>query len=138
MKVNLNPTKKGHYKRECHRLMDEIWGDSKAGRAQAYFWLKASFGRDVHFSEIHDEKRLKEIWEKLWVKSFEFEPIRIYSAKPKLKKDTPPDPESKKQQAKKKYYIAPNALELQRNHRPTIVRRPTLWNRLLNILNPNP
>jgi len=65
-----NPKKKGHYKAACHRLMDEIFGSDKAGVSEAYVWLKRNFNKQVHFSQINDEKELKIIWEKLYALSF--------------------------------------------------------------------
>lgn len=68
--VKVAPKKKGHYKSACHTLMVEIWGTGREGNSQAYTWLKNTFGQQIHFSEIDDEVRLKEIWEKLYTYSF--------------------------------------------------------------------
>lgn len=62
--------KKGHYKRRCHELIDEIWGSDKKGMAAAYTWLNNNFGGDVHFSKLNNEKKLKEIYEAMWLLSF--------------------------------------------------------------------
>lgn len=67
----VNPKHKGHYKKACHELLEEIWGSHSQGRAQAYFWLSKEFKKTVHFSEINDEDELKEIFNRLWKYSFE-------------------------------------------------------------------
>jgi hypothetical protein len=65
-----DPKKPGHYKRRCHDLIIEIWGDDKKGRAATYKWFKQTFGKDIHFSQITDEKELRRIYERLWAYSF--------------------------------------------------------------------
>lgn len=64
------PKYKGHYKRRCHDLMVEIWGDSKEGTAAAYLWLGQNFGKNIHFKTENNEGRLKEIYKRLWLLSF--------------------------------------------------------------------
>lgn len=54
------------YKRDCHRLMEEIWGWDKKGRSIAYSWLKSEMGMEVHFSEINDIQLLRQIHDKLF------------------------------------------------------------------------
>src|SRR3990167_5875904 len=84
--IDPNPKKKGHYKRECHKLMSEIWGDSKEGRRSAYTWLFYSFGRDIHFSMLDDETLLKEVWERMWKMSFEPASPKRWGYRKKIKK----------------------------------------------------
>lgn len=72
MDTFFEPRKMGHYKRRCHEVMEEIWGDTKKGRAGAYRWLK--FNCNVqHISEINNETRSREVYNRLWKKSFGFE-----------------------------------------------------------------
>lgn len=59
------------YRHACHMLMDEIWGQSKGGKAQAYKWLQGQCGKTIHFSQLSNERELKEIHEKLYVLSFQ-------------------------------------------------------------------
>lgn len=49
------------FKRECHQLMQEIWGYDKKGTSLAYVWFKQEFGKEIHFSEINDLQILQEI-----------------------------------------------------------------------------
>lgn len=66
----INPKKPYHYKWACHKLMEEVFGKDKFGRASAYQWLRRNFGETIHFANINDEVRLKEIWERLYAYSF--------------------------------------------------------------------
>ena len=54
--------KMGYYKKRCHALMDEIWGDDIGA---AYTWLRRRFGGDIHFSTLHNEDLLRIIYEEL-------------------------------------------------------------------------
>lgn len=52
----------GFYRRDSHRMMRIMWGDSKIGRRRAYIWLSQVLGYQVHFStsrpnEIKDAHR---------------------------------------------------------------------------------
>jgi len=66
----INPKKPFHYKWACHNLMNELFGIDRGGRKDAYRWLYQNFKTEIHFSQIHDENRLREIWEKLYAYSF--------------------------------------------------------------------
>lgn len=52
-------------KRDCHFLMEEIWGFGHDARAMAYSWLESTFGMEIHFSKVDDLATLKRIHERL-------------------------------------------------------------------------
>jgi hypothetical protein len=59
----------GFYQKECHRLLNECF-DSKG---KGYVWLQENFGVN-HFSDLRmshksDQIKLKDIYDKLLVKS---------------------------------------------------------------------
>lgn len=53
------------YKRDCHFLLEKIWGADKKGRSQAYMWLKNEMGREIHFADINEIAQLIEIYNRL-------------------------------------------------------------------------
>lgn len=42
------------YKRDCHELINQIWGLSHDDQSKAYAWLQKKFGYVVHFADIND------------------------------------------------------------------------------------
>jgi hypothetical protein len=60
----------GRLKGECHRLLDEAFGRDRGGRREAYAWLRRTFGRQVHFSEIGNERELRAICDRIYVEKF--------------------------------------------------------------------
>lgn len=104
-------------KKECHALLDQMFGTHKGGQARAYIWLHEEFGRPIHFANIENTSELTVIWVRLWEESLVRKKRARFKVKPRFPRvpNTPPDPNSKKSQAKlnnEKYRIAPNALEL--------------------------
>lgn len=65
-----NPKNAYEYKLACHKLMDQMWGVGKEGRALSYAWLSRKYKFEVHFSKIDDIKLLDEIWQALYLRSF--------------------------------------------------------------------
>ena len=58
-----------YLKKDCHKLMEEIWGTGLSGNARAYYWLKTKFKKSIHFSEIDDHAELTIIKDAVFVKS---------------------------------------------------------------------
>lgn len=53
------------YKRECHQLMEDIWGTEKHNVSKAYMWLRQEFGKEIHFADINDVQELQTIHTRL-------------------------------------------------------------------------
>lgn len=58
-------------KAECHRLMEFIWGKHRRGRRDAYMFLRKTFGKDIHFSEINDYQTLFLVRKELYAHAVE-------------------------------------------------------------------
>lgn len=57
----------GQMQRECHRMIEECFPSKKEG----YKWLRETFDIE-HFSQIqYKDPILREIYNKLYIKSFE-------------------------------------------------------------------
>lgn len=57
------------YKYRCHKLIDEVFGVGREGRARAYGWMKKKYGREIHFRETDDINELRRIHDELLLKS---------------------------------------------------------------------
>lgn len=56
-------------KRDCHNLMTQIWGTDRDSQSLAYAWLKDQFGKTIHFSEVKDLALVRQIYDRLSVRS---------------------------------------------------------------------
>lgn len=56
----------GHLQKECHKLLEQVFGDKK----EAYTWLWINF-KLRHFSQLKEKdiELLRSIYEKLYIKS---------------------------------------------------------------------
>lgn len=72
IEINPNPVRMGHYKRECHKLINQIWGSDRKNMAEAYKWINKNFG-DIHFSTCNDEDVLRNVFNEMWKLSFKIE-----------------------------------------------------------------
>lgn len=108
MNHKLFPTKRHHYKQECHKLLDKMFGWNHAGQTQAYKWLWKEYGEEIHFGQIQSEKKLATIY--FWLLNRYMSndyPKRQRGGKKVVQKlSVSPTP--------RKYPIAPNVAELQK------------------------
>ena len=139
------PKYKGHYKRRCHDLMVEIWGESKEGTAAAYLWLGQNFGKQLHFKTENNEKRLKEIYTRLWLLSFnppenpQIPNSYLKRAAKKARDHTKstqkePQPPGKKKLKKLKYGKVVQPRDLLREVAERNAHKPSLWQRFLTYI----
>lgn len=49
------------YKRDCHELINQIWGFAHDDQTKGYCWLEKKFGYVVHFADINDLTILRTI-----------------------------------------------------------------------------
>lgn len=72
MSLYINPNAKSVFqlKKECHKLMVNIFGGGKDGNARSYAYLKKRYGREIHFADIEDIELLTKIKDELWTRSF--------------------------------------------------------------------
>lgn len=136
------PKTKYHYKVECHKLIEKIWGPGREGRNQAYTWLSYKFGKKFHFATTHNMKMLKEVYQTLWAMSLQKRKVvgKVKPRKPVLMILPSSDPEKilKKQKALEYKKLAPNVRELQKmigERNKVIIRKPFLVRIVIHMFN---
>ena len=119
-----------------------MWGENTRNqRGKGYVWLKENLGYDIHFhsSSEKDIRKAHDLLFKRMIK-YGFEYFDDKSVK-----IAPPQKESKKEKKVRKEIvkstkinfkpqIAENAWELQRNHKTTIQRKKTFWQKIKSFL----